>query len=261
MRPWLVALVVAGACGGEALAEAAPRARRRFDPEDLQLEEPGVLHADLAFGLVRGEEAGRWLLPDFDVDLGLASNVEIGIDGAWSLEGTPQRLFARDHAAPDNLWFSSKIGLWSASAESAGDGSWACGAQLGPRVALAPDAHGTGFQGLFLLGRTFPGVHLVASGGGMVDPGGAVSSQRPVAALAGIDGEIALGKGSRVTLAVDVSGVFFVANGKHQLVTTAGPVWAATPWLDLGVSGLLGVLSGGDRYGAYLTAAPRIQLF
>ncbi len=238
----------------------AQTVRRRFDPEDLKLEEPGVVHADLAFGVVRGEKGGRWLVPDFDVDVGLAPNVEVGVDGAWAIEGTPQRLYALDHRAPDNLWISTKVGLWEAR-NAARKTVWAFGAQLGPRVPVAPDARGTGFEALALLGRGVGPMHLVLNLGGLVDSGAAVSQGRPVAVLTGVDASFDLDARGRFALAADLGGVFFVTGERAQLASTAGLVWSTTSWLDVGVSALTGFLAGGDRYGAIVNFSPKLPLF
>ena len=239
-------------------ARADGTVRRRFDPEDLSLETPGSVHADVQFGVVRGETAGRWLVPDFDLDVGLAPNVELGLDGAFALEGTGSRLYALDHPAPDNLWLSSKIGLLD-QAHAGSGGAWAAGLQLGPRVPVAPGAHGIGLQALVLVGRSFGASHLVANAGVLVEPGAAVSHDRPSAILLGIDGQIPLG--GAWSLAADVSQVLFTSPDRHQLTSTVGLVLAAAPWLDVSLNGLVGFLAGGDRYGAFLGLSPRIPVF
>lgn len=209
---------------------------------------------------MRGKTAGRWLVPDFDVDVGIAPNVEIGLDGAWAVEGTPDSLYAFDHRAPDNLWLSSKIGLLD-SKDAANATAWAAGVQLGPRVAAAPDARGIGFQGLGLLGRAIGRTHTVLNLGGLVEPGAEIARARPTAVLAGVDFTVDLDEHGVFSIAADVSGVAFLSHDEDQLTSTAGLVWAALPWLDLSASGLVGVLAGGDRYGGYLNVSPKLRVF
>jgi hypothetical protein len=242
----------------------AANVRRRFDPEDLDLERPGVVHADLQLGVLRGEGAGRFLLPDFDVDYGLLPNVEFGIDGAWAIEGTNERVFSLDHPAPDNLWFSSKLGLFDVRDDPGGQGhvgrsGFAGGLQLGPRVPVAPDAHGTGFQALALLGRVQGPLRVVVNVGALVEPGDAPTHDRPVAFLAGADLSVDLDESSEWSVVADVSLVAFSSREKSQLSTTSGIVWSCLPWLDLSVNGLVGVLSGGDRYGVLLGVSPQFS--
>lgn len=217
-----------------------------------------MVHADLAFGVIRGEVAGRWLSPDFDVDVGLAPNVELGVDGAWTLEGTETRLFAFDHRAPDNLWFSSKVGLWGVHDEPTSSG-WAFGAQLGPRVGVAPGSHGAGFQALLLLGRSLRRLHLALNLGGLLEAEND-DHTRPRAALTGIDAVLDLDERSIWSLSADLSGVYFFSPDRHQLVSTAGVVCSVASWLDLGVTGLVGFLRGGDQYGAFFSFSPKLAL-
>ncbi len=232
--------------------------RRRFDPDDLEFEEQGTLHGDFAVGVIRGETAGRWLVPDFDLDFGIAPNVELGLDGAWTLEGTETHAFALDHRAPDNLWFSSKVGLWDRH-DPGGAGAWAFGAQLGPRAGVAVGSHGAGFQTLLILGRRVRRLRLALNVGGMVDPANDDHS-RPRALLTGLDAFLDLDAHGTWSLVGDVSAVLFFSPEKHQLVSTAGVVCSVAPWLDVGVSGLVGFLAGGDHAGAFVTFSPKIAL-
>ncbi len=237
----------------------AQRVRRRFDPDDLALETPGVLHADVAFGIVRGEAAGRWLAPDFDLDLGLSPNVEIGIDGAVAIEGSDDRPLSLDHLTQDNLWLSSKIGLWDARDADA-PRAWAAGFQLGPRIAASPEARGTGFQVLGLVARTIGRSQTVLNLGGLVEPGSSVSSGRPTAALVGIDFKLDLDQDGVFSMVLDASLVAFLSSDKSQLTSTGGFVFRASPWLDLSATALVGALAGGDRYGAYIGMSPKLPL-
>lgn len=241
-------------------AADAQFARRRFDPEDLKLEQPGVLHADLQLGIVRGPTAGRWVLPDFGVDFGVAPNVELGIDGAFALEGTEQRLYALDHAAPDNVWLSSKIGIasWQSSTTGA---TWATGVQLGPKIAAAQDARGAGFEALVLVGRSTGGTHVVLNVGGFVDPGAEIARSRPAAIESGLDVEATLDGAGKWTMLADLSAVYFLSGQPHQLQTTFGPQWTAGEALDLSVQALIGLFPNNDRYGGLVVVSPRWTVF
>lgn len=254
-------IAVAGAGLAALLLSASASAqhvRRRFDPDDLEFESVHTLHADLGFGVVRGESGGRWLAPDFDVDYGLAPNVELGIDGAWAIEGTEARLFAFDHRAPDNLWLSSKVGLWGTHDEAQSAG-WALGAQLGPRVGIAPGSHGAGFQSLLLMGRRVQRFHAVLNLGALVDPEGD-DHDRPRAVLTGLDAALDLDDESVWSLTADVSGVFFWSSDRNQLGSSLGVVCSVTRWLDVGALGLVGFLRGGDQWGAVMTLSPKLGL-
>jgi hypothetical protein len=194
----------------------------------------------------------------------LAPNVELGLDGAWAIEGTPDRLYALDHRSPDNLWLSSKIGLFDAREDSGESkerrSGWAGGIQLGPRAPLAPDARGIGFQGLALLGRVHRRARVVGNVGGLVEPGLTPSRGRPTALLLGVDASVDLDAEGIWSIDADLSYVGFFTAERNQLSSTVGLVWAAFPWLDLSVNGLLGFLAGGDHYGAYLGVSPKVPL-
>jgi hypothetical protein len=235
--------------------------RRRFDPDDLELDQPGVMHADLAFGVVQGQHGGRWLIPDFDIDLGLATNVELGLDGAWAIEGKPGANFTFDHRAPDNLWANSKVMLYDKKIDGRKDLGWAFGLQLGPRFATAPGTRGVGFQALGLLGGQHHRFHGVLNGGALVDAGGSISRDRPTAVLVGIDSGLDLDAKGTWSIIADFGGVFFFSRDASQLEMTFGPVYAVAPWLDVAVNGLVGFLVGGDHYGAYLQLSPKLPIF
>src|SRR5689334_2583964 len=167
---------------------AAARRRPLFEPTDLEMEDAGALEVDLQFGLVRGRDPWRLVVPDFEVDIGLAPGIEVDIDGAYAIEGPDDGGFSFVHPGPDNLWVAAKLGLYDQVDEGT-EAGWAVGAQLGPKLPIAIDAHGIGYEALLLVGRHhFIGDnHLVLNLGAFVDPGGTVFSQRPVGLEGGVD--------------------------------------------------------------------------
>lgn len=118
----------------------------RFEPTDLELEDPGTAEIDLQLGVVRGQDLWRVMMPDFELDLGVLSNVELDLDGAYAIEDGA-------HQLPDNLWLSVKLGLadWH---DAVAQHAWAIGVQAGPKLPIAPDNHGVGVEGLALVGYT-----------------------------------------------------------------------------------------------------------
>ena len=105
-----------------ASAQARP-GRPRFEPTDLDLEEPGVAEFDLQVGPARSDGApgNRMILPDFELDVGLLDNVEIDIDGAFAVErfDLPSRKYTGEP-----VWAAAKLGLF----DSRTDGpSMTCG--------------------------------------------------------------------------------------------------------------------------------------
>jgi hypothetical protein len=115
--------------------------RPRFEPDDLELEQPGVVEVNLQAGVIQSRSGPyRVVVPDLELDIGVLRNVEIDLDWTYAIEQP------FDHSAGDNVWLSAKLGLLDVP-----DGphrSWALGVQLGPRSGAAPGAHGIGFEGL-----------------------------------------------------------------------------------------------------------------
>ena len=243
-----------------AARDVAARRRPLFEPTDLEMEDVGTLEVDVQFGVLRSEGPWRAAVPDIEVDVGLAPGVEIDIDGAYALEGPDDGSFSFDHAAPDDLWVAAKLGLYD-EADEATDAGWALGAQLGPKLPVARDTRGIGYEGLLLVGRHWGSdTHLVLNVGGLVDPGAAVASKRPVGLEGGVDLSLAL-RGTSLSVSGELGGVRFFSADAHQLHATAGIVWASTSAVDISLVGLVGFLRGGDRAGVLLGVSPKIALW
>ena len=146
-------LVLAFVCCAEA-ALARPK-RHFFEPDDLELEHPGVLDLDVQMSPVLGSSIGknRIVLPDFELDLGLGLNVELGIDGTFSLDRMDE---THRHYTGDPIWIVPKLGLLDLRDD---DGSsWALGVEFGPRIPTL-DLVGMGYGALGLLGYSKGGAH------------------------------------------------------------------------------------------------------
>ena len=227
---------------------AGRRGRPLFEPTDLELEDGGTLEADLQLGFVRGDSAARLVIPDIELDLGLSSNVELDVDGAYALEGAPGQSFSLDHAAPDSLWLSIKAGLEV--------GGYGLGVQLGPKFPTASGSHGLGGEALLLAGRHQGRWHLALSGGAFIDPDGGMG--RPRGLEGGLDLAIDFGA---LALTGELGGVHFTSGDADQLVGTAGLSWSVSDALELSVVALVGVLGDGDRYGVLLGISPKLRLW
>ena len=247
------------ACGASASAPAGARAiRPLFEPTDLELEATGVTEVDLQLGAIRSQGPWRVVLPDFEVDVGLLPWLELDLDGAYAIEGPSTGPFSFDHAAPDSLWPSVKIGIYDDHDEQLGR-SGAFGVQVGPKVPVAPGAHGLGVESLLLFGYVYHRLHTVLNAGGFVDPAPDEMSGRPIGIELGLDLELDLDDINRFSLTGEVSGVAFVSDDPGQLLATAGLTWSVTRSLDLSVVGLWGFLAGSDRYGALLGVSPKFR--
>jgi hypothetical protein len=260
----VLALFVFLVCGWCALcvphpAQARPL-RPLFEPTDFEMEQTGVVEIDLQLGAIRSQGPWRVVMPDFELDIGLLSYLELDLDGAYAIEGPSTGPFSFDHAAPDSLWPSLKLAL-PADRDSVVTRALSLGAQLGPKIPVAAGSHGIGFEGLLLVGYVLGPLQTVLNVGGFVDPAPDAVSGRPIGIEGGLDFELDLGKSGRSSLIGEVSGVRFVSDDPHQLLATAGFKWTAVPWLELSVVGLWGFLAGSDRYGVLLGISPKLRLF
>jgi len=234
--------------------------RPLFEPTDLEMEPTGVLDIDVQVGAVRSPGPWRAVMPDFELDLGLLPYLELDLDGAYAIEGRSTGPFSFDHAAPDSLWPSLKLGLYDEH-DGVGHRAWALGLQVGPKIPVAADAHGIGVEGLLLVGYLLGPLHTVLNLGAFADPAPDAGSGRPLGIEVGLDFELDLDDLNRFSLTGEVSSVRFVSDDPHQLMATAGLKWAVSPWLDLSAVGLWGFLAGSDRYGALLGVSPKFRVF
>jgi hypothetical protein len=259
----LARLATWGALALTAFLPATARARAirpLFEPTDLELEDPGVTEIDLQIGAVRSQGPWRAVLPDFELDLGLLPYLELDLDGAYAIEGPSTGPFSFDHAAPDSLWPSIKLGLYDRHDQETHRG-FAIGVQAGPKLPTAAGAHGVGAEGLLLFGGSTPVVRAVLNLGGFVDPAVDATSDRPVGIETGLDLELHVDPRDRFYLTGELSSVHFLSSDPDQLLVTAGFSWSATQALDLSLVGLWGFLAGSDRYGLLLGVSPKLRLF
>lgn len=239
--------------------QARPHVRKHFEPTDLEFEEPGMTELDLETGFVRGPDAWRLVAPDFELDLGLTKWLELGIDGAYAIEGAPGESYSFDHSAPDPLWPALKIGFLDVDDNESGR-AFALGTQLGPKLPTFPGGHGIGFEGLLLAGTRLGHSDISLNVGGLVDPAPAVGP-RPVGFEASVSFDRDLDTQGTWTVGGVLSSVVFTSPDPAQLQVAFGPTYAAASWLDLSVTGILGFLPGGDKYGALFGFAPHLPLW
>jgi hypothetical protein len=251
------AAVVAGAI---VLLAAGPAEayKRRFEPTDLELEEPGTLEADVQMGFLQSDGPGRLVLPDAEIDLGLAAGVELDIDFTFGLEGPAKGRYKVDHTTTDNTWLAAKLGLFDFRDPRTGN-AWAVGLQLGPKLPLSADAHGVGYEALFLVGRVMGPLHLGLNLGALADPGAEIARKRPIGAVAGLDAEYDVN--DQFAILGELGTVIYFSGDPHELEGTLGLQWSPTETLDLSVIGLVGLPPGSDRYGVLVGAARKFQLW
>jgi len=256
----MVAALATGLTVAGSAREAGARrgVRPLFEPTDLELENPGVMEIDLQVGAIRSQGPWRAVVPDFELDFGLLRNVELDLDGAYAIEGPAVGPFAFDHAAPDSLWLSMKLGLFDFEYEGRG---FALGIQGGPKLPVATGSHGVGVEGLLLIGINLGRTHLVVNLGAFLDPVPAPDSGRPVALEAGLDLDQDIDAQGHWSFKGELSAVRFLSSDPNQLLATGGFAWSPRDEIELSVIGLWGFLAGNDRYGVLLGFSPKIRFF
>jgi len=242
-------------------AAARAAARPRFEPTDLEWEDTGVAELDLQVGPVRSSDGPlRIVVPDFEIDLGLLSWLELDLDGAYAVSGPDTGPFSLDHSAPDALWPSVKLGLYGFHDDDAKIGA-ALGWQVGPKLPVARGSHGLGVESLIVIGGAVRHLILALNVGGFYDPAPDATSARPIGLELGLDLQYKLDNIDRFTLTGELGGTHFISNDPDQAQVTLGFVWTVVPTLDLSITGLLGTPSGGDKYGLLFGISPKVRLF
>jgi hypothetical protein len=234
--------------------------RPRFEPTDLDLEDPGGLETDLQLGFAHGEDAWRLVVPDFELDLGVTDFLELDVDGAYALEGREGKRFSADHAAPDSLWLAAKLGIVDTQDDGA-DSAIAVGLQLGPKLPTAAAAHGVGGEALLLVGTKLHRLLLVWNAGAFVEPAPDAVGPRPRGLELGVDAELGLDGISLFTAIASVGFVQFWSADSDQLTATVGISWQVLDALELSALALVGMLDGGDRFALLLGISPKLKLF
>jgi hypothetical protein len=241
------------------LAQAVEGASRRprFEPTDLDWAEQGTLEIDhqsaITYGA--GRLGRRYVASDFELNLGIRSNVEFDIDGG----------FLRDNSGPvslwmgDPLWTSVKLGLFDLHTRGAAR-AIALGVQLGPRLPTLRAGRGIGYAVLGLLGITVDSSIAVLNAGYLLDPGETVSSGRPSAMMLGLDLTQPLGARRQFALLGELGTVQYLSRDPNEYDASLGLAWDPNDHLELSVVVLGGQLASGDRLSLLLGVSPTIEL-
>ena len=253
-------IILAGALAWRP-GEARGAPRPRFEPTDLEWEDTGVAEFDMQVGPVRSSDGPlRIVVPDFELDLGVLPWLELDLDGAYAVSGPDTGPFSLDHSAPDALWPSIKFGLAGIHDDGASWGA-AFGLQIGPKLPVAPGAHGIGVEALVVMGGAVRRLTCVLNMGGFYDPAPDAMSHRPGGLELGVDLQYKLDDIDRFSLKGEISGTTFVTSDPNQAQVTLGFAWNVLPMLELSLTGLLGTPSGGDRYGLLFGISPKFRFF
>ena len=247
----LLALIVATSSA----AHGAPR-RRHFEPDDLELERPGILDFDLQTGPVSGTSpsGNHLLLPDFEVGLGLTRNVELDVSGTFTID----RENGRRHVTGDALWIATKLGV--VDARDADGNTWALGLELGPRLPTF-DSAGIGYGVLGLFGFTHRGLALVLNAGSLIDPGAARGQAQPSSLVFGLDLNAPLDSRGQWSLQSEVGLAHYLSSDPDEFAFTLGTTYAVSERLDVSLTALGGLLPNTDHAGLLLGVSPEFGLW
>jgi len=230
--------------------------RRHFEPDDLELEQPGVLDFDLQLGPVLGSSpsGNHVLLPDFEIGLGLTRNVELDVSGTFTLD----RENGQRHVTGDALWIATKLGLFD-SHDDQGN-AWAFGLELGPRFPTL-DAAGLGYGALGLLGFTHRGIAFVLNAGTLIDPGAGLSQEHPSSLVFGLDLNAELDQRGQWSLQSELGVAHYLSSDPDELAFTLGATYAVSRRLDISLTALSGWLPNTDHAGLLLGVSPQFGLW
>ncbi len=238
-------------------AEAARRHRQHFEPTDLELQDPGNLELDLQAGPTYGTGplGNRLILPDFELDLGLFQNVELDVDGAFSLNQFDEQTRAW---GGDSLWVASKLSLFDVRGPEH-PVAFAGGLQLGPRFPTI-GARGIGYGALGLLGVVHERIHLVGNFGVFIDPGPEIAHGQAKSVLLGLDLDLDLDARGHYSLLGEMGLAHYWSADPDEITASAGAAVEVSPNLELSLMTLVGFLPDQDRVAVLLGASPRFPL-
>jgi hypothetical protein len=257
--PALIALVVVVVVTFVTERAAHAQGRRRFEPTDLRLQPPGVVDLDVQGGPVIGDDGNRAFVPDFETSLGIGPHLELELDGTFGLDDGARPVFL------DNTLIALRIAMFDEPDSPTSTSAWSGGVQAGPRLPTLPQRRGVGFEALAIAGRSTGNLHVFAQAGAIVDPlepvPGSRRLVRPVGVEGGINMDVDLGDRDGWGLTAEVGVIKYLSPQLDQLHFAGGPSLKVTPWLDLSLVGLVGVLKGGDRLGLLVGADTRFRVF
>src|SRR5450432_2733334 len=228
-----------------AIASVASAAHRHFEPDDLELEKPGIFDIDLQAGPLHGDSVGKnhVMLPDFELGLGLLKNVQLEIDGTFGADEFDRK---SRHYTGDPLWLATKLGLYVDEDKGT---IWAVGLELGPRLPTL-DAAGVGYGAVALIGYSHGGFQLVLNAGGLLDPGATLSAERPRSLVVGLDLNLKLNE--IWSIQGELGSAYYLSPDPHELAATLGATYAVTPKLDVSATALAGFLPNTQQLGILL---------
>jgi hypothetical protein len=246
-----MALVV-GAMLWTARAEARVF-RARFDPETLELQEPGNLELNVQMGGLYGDgvDGNRIIAPDLEVDLGVLTWLELSIDGAFSLTNVATSDLS---VGGDPLWTSARFELLNLRRDDAKHTTFGMGLQVGPRFRTIDNARGVGLGALLMIGGGTKELRAVGNVGTFLD------REQAGAVVYGAAVEYDLELRRKWTLQGQLACAHYIGNTRgdtdpNQALLLMGAGTELTESLQVSLLGLMGPFAKGDRLGLMASLA------
>ena len=225
----------------------------------MRLQPAGVAEINLQGGPVTGEDGKRLFAPDFETSIGIGSHIELEVDGTFGLDDYTDPIFL------DNTLVAVRVEMFDEPDEPGSKSAWSGGIQAGPRLPTLPGRRRLGFEGLAIVGRSTGSMHVFFQVGSIVDPlepvPGRTGLVRPVGIEGGISLDLDLDEAGVWSITGELGAIKYLSPQLDQLHIAGGPQLKVTPWLDVSLVGLVGVLPGGDRLGLLLGGDARFKAF
>jgi hypothetical protein len=247
-------MVVSVAASG---AEAR-RHRPRFEPTNLDLNPVGVIDADVESGFIHDGQGDQLMLADVELDVGILPRVEFDLDTSLWTSSVGLGTFQPGPAQFDNVWAGLKIGLVTGGRPGA-PGAWGVGVQLGPRIALAPDAQGLGAEVLVIVEWTRRWGTVSLNVGGFSEPRQAGLHEVSRALVGAVDLAIPLGRSDVWTLTAEGFGVLNELTAQRELGASVGIACACSTHLGASLTALGGWIGDGPALGVLLGLSPQVR--
>jgi hypothetical protein len=219
--------------------------RARFEPETLELQDPGKLEIDVQMGGLYGDgvDGSRIIIPDLEIDIGLTDWLEIDIDGAFSLTQVAMPSLG---VGGDPLWVSARFELLNLEDEEGKN--FGIGLQVGPRFQTVDNARGVGLGSLLLVGGGTRTLRSVVNLGVFMDREQATA----LAYGAGVEWEFE--RRHKWSLQGLLAGAHYFGNthgdtDKDQTFLLTGVGRQLSETLELSLLALTGPFAKGDRLG------------
>lgn len=229
-----------------------------FDPEDLDMQDSGIVQVNMLAGVQSDSGGFRAIAPDWELNCAVTDRLELGVDGAISVVFPDGLGAARQPVQADNIWLSAKHLIIDIE-RGAQRNAWAIGLQHGPRLPFAPDTYGLGYQALGLVARNVDNIRVVFNLGVFADPKVTGLQDRPMGVLTGLDATLVLDAARRWELDPDLSFGRY-SDGTNEATAALLLQFSPSARLDLGLQVSGGWLAGGPAWGASMVVAPNVQL-